>query len=135
MHISFPSSFPELSRYSDWALLALRIMLAVVFFASGSAHLRHPQERAKSLGLSVGLTIFIGLAEVCGTLGVVFGVLTQLAALGLILIMMGAIYLKIAVWKTGFWGEKSMGWHYDLLFVVMALVIACTSGGRFVLLR
>jgi putative oxidoreductase len=43
--------------------------------------------------------------------------------------------MKIAVWKTGFWGEKSMGWHYDLLFVVMALVIACTNGGRFVLLR
>lgn len=129
------TSFPGLSRYTDWALLVMRIMFGIVFFASGFAHLKHPQERAESLGLSVGLTIFIGLAEVCGSLGVAFGVLTQFAALGLILIMMGAIYMKIAVWKTGFWGEKSMGWHYDLLFVVMALVIACTNGGRFVLLR
>ena len=128
-------SLPGLSRYTDWALLFMRIMFGSVFFASGFAHLRHPQARAESLGLGVGLTIFIGLAEVCGSLGVIFGVLPQLAALGLIPIMMGAIYMKIAEWKTGFWGEQSMGWHYDLLFVVMALVIVCTDGGRFVLLR
>ena len=33
----------------------------------------------------------------------------------------------------GFWGEHSDGWHYDLLFVVMCLVIATTAGGRYVL--
>ncbi len=85
--------------------------------------------------MSPGLTRFIGIAEVAGGLGVALGVLTQFAALGLILIMFGAIQKKIFVWKTGFWGKHSDGWHYDLLFVVMCLVIAATDGGRYVLER
>ena len=68
-----------------------------------------------------------------GGLGVAFGVLTQLAAIGLILVMLGAIQKKIFVWKTGFWGERNSGWHYDSMLVVMNLVIATTAGGRYVL--
>jgi putative oxidoreductase len=62
-------------------------------------------------------------------------VLTQLAAIVLILVMLGAIQKKIFVWHTGFWGEKASGWHYDLMLVVMSLVILFTGGGRYVLLR
>ncbi len=83
--------------------------------------------------MSKGFTIFLGIGEVAGALGVAAGVLTQLAALGLILIMLGAIQKKIFVWHTGFWGEKSSGWHYDLMFVLMNLLIAFTNGGAYVL--
>lgn len=55
--------------------------------------------------------------------------------MGRMLIMLGAIQRKIFVWRTGFWGEKSYGWHYDLTFVVMNLVILFTGGGRWVLMR
>ena len=48
--------------------------------------------------------------------------------------MLGAIQKKIFVWHTGFWGERTDGWHYDLVFVAMNLVIVTTGGGRFVLL-
>jgi putative oxidoreductase len=47
---------------------------------------------------------------------------------------MGAIDWKVVKWKTGFWGEKASGWHYDLLFIVMNLTILCTGGGRIALL-
>ncbi|MGA2726702.1 MAG: hypothetical protein ABSE96_02745 [Terracidiphilus sp.] len=47
--------------------------------------------------------------------------------------MMGAIYMKVVKWKTGFRGEKASDWHYDLLFVVMNLTILCTGGGRIAL--
>lgn len=80
-------------------------------------------------------TIFLGIAEVAGSLGVAFGVLTQLAAVGLILIMFGAIQKKIFTWHTGFWGEKGSGWHYDLMFVLMNLVVAFTNGGSYVLMH
>jgi putative oxidoreductase len=73
--------------------------------------------------MSKGFTVFLGTAEVLGSLGIAFGVLTQIAALGLILLMLGAIHRKIFVWQTGFWGEKASGWHYDLTFLVMNLVI------------
>jgi putative oxidoreductase len=63
-----------------------------------------------------------------------FGVLTQLAATGLILLMLGAIQKKIFVWKTGFWGKHGTdGWHYDLMLVVMNAVIVVTNGGKLVL--
>ena len=65
-------------------------------------------------------------------LGVALGVLTQVAALGLILIMLGAIQKKLFVWHTGFWGDKTYGWHYDLLLLVANLVILTTGGGRLV---
>jgi len=39
--------------------------------------------------MSKGVTLFLGTAKLAGELGVVFGVLTQLAALRLILAMLG----------------------------------------------
>jgi putative oxidoreductase len=125
--------FPQLARFTDLALLLMRLMVGLVFVTSGYSHLKNPTERAKSIGMSKGFTIFLGIAEVAGGLGVAAGVLTQPGAIGLILIMFGAIQKKAFVWHTGFWGEKSSGWHYDLLFVLMNLVIACTDGGKYVL--
>ena len=126
---------PWMLQFSDVALLFMRLLVGLVFIASGWSHAKDPVTRGKSIGLSPSLTRFIGMAELAGGLGVAFGVLTQIAALGLILIMLGAIQKKIFVWKTGFWGKASDGWHYDLLFVAMCLVIATTAGGRLVLLH
>ena len=85
------------------------------------------------MGLSLGLTVFLGVAELLGGIAIATGFLTQLAAIGLSFIMLGAILMKAIKWKTGFWGEKASGWHYDLLFIVMNLVILCTNGGRWTL--
>jgi putative oxidoreductase len=124
---------PWLLQFSDAALLFMRLVVGLVFIASGWRHAKDPVTRGKSIGMSPGFTRFLGLAELAGSLGVAFGVLTQLAALGLIFIMLGAIQKKILVWHTGFWGKHSDGWHYDLLFVAMNLVIATTDGGHYVL--
>jgi putative oxidoreductase len=126
---------PWLLPFSDAALLFMRLLVGLVFITSGWGHATDPVTRGKSIGLSPVLTRLIGIAELAGGLGVALGVLTQIAALGLILIMLGAIQKKIFVWKTGFWGKASDGWHYDLLFVAMCLVIATTGGGRFALLH
>ena len=127
-------SIPWAAQFADFSLLLLRLMVALVFGSSGYSHLKSPRQRAQSIGMSVGFTVFLGIAEVAGALGVAFGVLTQWAALGLILVMAGALYKKIFVWKTGFWGEKAPGWHYELMLVVMNLVIICTGGGRFLVM-
>jgi putative oxidoreductase len=125
--------FPGLSQFADHALLLMRLMVGIVFISSGWNHAKDPVARGKSIGTSPGFARLLGIAELAGGLGVAVGVLPQLAAVGLILIMLGAIQKKIFVWHTGFWGKSSDGWHYDLLFVVMCLVIATTGGGRFVL--
>ena len=114
-------------------LLLLRLMVATVFLDSGWNHLRNPVGRSKSIGASTGFTVFLGSAEVLGGLGVASGVLVQLAAIGLILLMLGAMQKKIFVWKIGFWGGRGYGWHYDLMLLVMNLAILVTGGGRLVL--
>ena len=127
--------FLQLARFTDLGLLLMRLMVASVFITSGWSHVTKSAERSKSIEMSQGFTIFLGIAEMAGGLGVAFGVFTQLAAIGLILVMLGAIQKKIFVWHTGFWGEKSSGWYYDLMFVVMNLVILFTNGGHWVLIK
>jgi putative oxidoreductase len=110
--------FPQLAPFSDVALLLLRVMVGLVFITSGWGHLRDPEGRSKSIGMSKGFTIFLGAAELAGGLGVMFGVLAQVAAIGLILIMLGAIQKKIFVWHNGFWGKSGTdGWSYDTMLI------------------
>jgi putative oxidoreductase len=102
---------PQLQHLADVSFLLLRFMVGIVFLASGWNHLKDPEGRSKSIGMSKGFTVFLGVAELAGSLGVILGVLPQLA-IGLILLMLGAIQKKIFVWHTGFWGKPGYGWHY-----------------------
>jgi putative oxidoreductase len=131
--VSVPMIFPQLFRFADLSFLLLRLMVGIVFLTSGWNHLKDPEGRSKSIGMSKGFTVFLGAAELAGSLGMIFGVLAQLAAIGLMLLMLGAIQKKMFTWHTGFWGKQGYGWHYDLMFVVMCLVIASTGGGSYTL--
>jgi len=123
----------DLSAFFDYSLVLLRIMVGLVFASSGYSHATKADERSKDIGMPKGFTIFLGVAEMAGAAGIVLGVLTPFAAIGLILVMLGALQKKIFVWKTGFWGKDGLGWNYELILVSMLLVVACTGGGRFVL--
>ena len=127
-------TFHQLAQFTDFALLLLRVMVGIVFITSGYKHLKDPEARSKDIGMSKSFTIFLGAAESAGGLGVISGVLAQLAAIGLILVMLGAIQKKIFVWHTGFWGKSGTnGWSYDTMLVVMNLVIVTTGGGNLTL--
>jgi putative oxidoreductase len=129
-------TFPQLTRFSDVALLLLRLMVGAVFITSGYKHLKDPEARSKDIGMSKSFTVFLGAAELAGALGVISGVFAQLAAIGLILVMLGAIQKKIFAWHTGFWGKSGTnGWSYDTMLVVMNLVIVTTGGGNLSLTR
>jgi putative oxidoreductase len=135
MNLHLPVLIPRLLPYADVAVLFMRLLVGAVFITSGWSHVRDPVARGESIGLPPGVTRWLGIAELAGGLGVALGVLTQAAALGLILVMLGAIQKKVAVWHTGFWGKHGTdGWHYELMLVTMCLVIATTDGGRYVLL-
>src|SRR5215831_21006737 len=118
--------FVQPGIFNDLALLLLLLMVAVVFGDSSIRDHKDPESRSKDIGMSKGFTLFLGAAELLGAAGVALGVLTQFAAAGLILLLLGAIQKKIFVWHTGFWGRNNSGWHYDLMLVVMNLVIIAT---------
>jgi putative oxidoreductase len=112
----------------DVAHFLLRLMVGIVFISSGYAHLKNPNARSKSIGISKAFTMFLGAAELAGGLGVASGVFVQLAALGLILMVLGATGNKIFIWHTGFWGKDGTnGWSYDTMLIVMNRVIGGTG--------
>jgi putative oxidoreductase len=123
----------HLDGLTDYGLVFLRIMAGLIFIDSGYNDARNPDERSKSIGLPKGFTLFLAVAELAGGAAIVLGVLQQLAAIGLILIMLGAIQKKAVVWKTGFWGKDGFGWNYEMILISMLLVILFTDGGRFVI--
>lgn len=123
-----------MAPFTDIALLLLRLMVGIVFITSGYKHLKDPATRSKDIGMSKSFTIFLGAAELAGGLGVIFGLFAQLAAIGLILVMLGAIQKKIFTWHTGFWGKSGTnGWSYEIMLVVMNLIIVTTGGGSLAL--
>jgi putative oxidoreductase len=124
----------HLEFLTDYGLLFLRIMVGLIFFDSGYNDIRNPQARADDLGLPKGFTIFLAIAELAGGAGLILGILQQLAAIGCILIMLGALQKKIFVWKTGFWGKDHPGWYYELTMMSMLFTVLFTDGGRFVIL-
>lgn len=119
---------------TGFALLLFRVIIAIVFFSSGKSHVQKPKERGESIGMSPTATTVLGLAEIVVAISIAFGIFTQIGALLIMGAMLGAIYKKIFVWKTGFYEDKGYGWHYDLLLFLGAFVIFATHGGRLILI-
>ncbi len=115
------------------SILLLRLIIAIIIFSSGRGHATNPVERGKSLGISPTLARFLGISEVIAALSVAFGIFTQIGTVIIIIVMFGAIFTKIFVWKIGFYAEKGFGWHYDLLILAGTLLIFSTAGGKLVL--
>ncbi|OAD91054.1 hypothetical protein A7A78_04360 [Aequorivita soesokkakensis] len=118
---------------AGFALLFLRIIIAIVFFSSGKSHVQKPKERGESIGMSPTATTVLGLAEIVGAISIAFGIFTQIGALLIMGAMLGAMYKKIFIWKTGFYEDKGYGWHYDLLLFLGTFVIFTTHGGSLIL--
>jgi len=129
MHIM--AHLAEMAHYTDLSLFLLRVMIAIVFGTSGFHLIRTPQGKVEGLGHHPGFAIFLGVVELGASISMILGLLTPIIAVLLIIILIGAIILKVGKWNIGFWGEDSMGWHYDLILLCMNFVILCTGGGSY----
>jgi putative oxidoreductase len=117
----------------DYAILGLRILVAVVFFSSGWKDFSHTKERANSFGLSPAVTVTLGIFHLLCAISVTLGIYIQIAAAILILTSLAGLYKKLFIWKPGIWGKNGFGWHYNLLFIFINLVFIADSG-KFVLI-
>ena len=127
--------FANLHSLSDWALLVLRLGLGVTFLVHGRQKIpmwkMQPSAQLPAGMLSIMRTLSI--AETAGGLGVTTGCLTQLAALGLAIVMLGAMRFKIMQWHRKFTGDG--GWELDYALLAAAVTLFLTGGGRFALDR
>lgn len=131
------SFFASLHQFSDVALLVLRLALGTVFLIHGlpKRGLWSAQASAQMpAGMLRNLRI-LSIAEPAGALGVIFGFLTQLAALGLVIVMVGAITFLVTKGHRKFKEANSPGWEFEFMLLVVALALAILGGGKVALDR
>lgn len=123
------------ANYSDWGLLAMRLSIGAIFIVHGQAKLGtwQIQPNGQMKASMASIMKLLSIAEPLGGIALVAGFLTQLAALGLILIMLGALYFKIKVWKAPFKGDNATGWEFDLILLAGNLVLLTSGPGVYTL--
>lgn len=131
----FQATFPFIvyGGFVPLALLFMRVILAMMFIDSGRRHIQDPVGRAKNFGLSVWFTYLLGLIELIGGVMILVGLFTQLTAMVLSGVMLGAIYFKMFVWNTGMYGEHNDGWYYDALLLAGTGVLFAIGGGDLII--
>jgi putative oxidoreductase len=84
-------------------------------------------------GLPAAIAILIIIGESFGALGLIFGFLSRVAAFGLTLIMLGAIFmvhLQNGFFMNWFGNQSGEGFEYHLLALGLSLVILIKGGGK-----
>ena len=129
--------FASLHSLSDIGLFALRFGIGIIFVFHGN-HKRAMWKMEPSEQLPAGLLKILRLLSICEPLGgiaMIFGFLTQLAALGLGIIMLGAINLKANKMKQPFAGRQNAGWEFDFILLAGCVSVFFSGAGSIALDR
>ncbi len=84
-------------------------------------------------GIPTAVAILIIIAESFGALGLIFGLLSRIAAFGITLIMLGAIFmvhLQNGFFMNWFGNQSGEGFEYHLLALGLSLVVLIKGGGK-----
>jgi putative oxidoreductase len=126
----------------DWTLTAIRITLGVVFFAHGAQKvlgwfggaglqgtLRTMQDH---LHLPIPVAFLAVMSEFLGGAGLIVGLLSRVAAVGVCVTMLSAIVM--VHWRNGlfmnwFGDRKGHGIEYHLLAIALAVAIVVRGSG------
>jgi putative oxidoreductase len=126
----------------SWAITAVRVTLGVIFAAHGAQKvlgwfggygLKGTVSYLASIGLPVPIAYAVCFFELLGGLGLIFGLLTRLAALAVIIVMAGAIAKVHAPnglflnWELT--PGKGHGIEARLAYVAMAVACLVAGGG------
>ncbi len=127
---------------SSGAITVVRVVLGVIFFAHGAQKvlgwfggygLQGTTKYLTSQGLPLSVAYLVCFFEFLGGIGLVLGLLTRLAALAVVVVMIGAI-AKVH-WANGFflnWSltpGKGHGCEANLAFIAMAVACLLAGGG------
>jgi len=125
---TFRDLFETLTGYPEIPLLLVRLVVGFVFVVAVRNKLKDVPAFAEHNGLPVPVAWGLTFAEIAGGVGLIFGVLTQLAALVVMGAMAGSIGFHIFKWKSPYWAASG-GWEYDLMIFAMASVVLTVGGG------
>ncbi len=127
-----------------WAITIVRVVAGIIFFAHGAQKvpgwfggygLRKTVGYFTSIGLPAPIATLVCFFEFLGGIGLILGLLTRLAALAVIVVMVGAI-AKVHG-SNGFFLNweltpgKGHGYEANLAFLAMAVACLIAGGGAF----
>lgn len=133
-----------LSTENDYGMLAVRLALGIVMFPHGAQKVfgwfggngfaGTMNFFTESMGLPYLLALLVVLAEFLGSLGLIVGALTRVAALGIGSVMVGAIFMVHL--PNGFFmnwsgNQAGEGFEYHILALGMALALIIRGAGAF----
>ncbi|HET9823956.1 MAG TPA: DoxX family protein [Chitinophagaceae bacterium] len=119
------------TKYQNAALLFLRIVTAAVFYVA--AYFKFPFWSHALEGISAFMlfvTRLLSIAEPLGATAILIGLLTRCAALGLIIILLGAIYVSQFVYGIGFVMPTSPGWNFALSVLAGCIILGAFGPGK-----
>jgi len=121
--------FEQLTQYNDIGLLILRLAVAVIFIYHSLPKLKNAKGMAQMVGMPAGMIFMLGAVELLSSLGLILGFYTQLAALLLAIVMVGAIGMKTMKWGVPFAAMDKTGWEFDLILLAANIAILLGGGG------
>ena len=119
----------ELSQFSDIAFLILRLVIAAIFIYHALPKLKSAKAMSQTMGMPAGMIFMLGMIEFVSSLGMIFGFYIQIAAFFLAMVMVGAIYFKIAKWRVPFGAMDKTGWEFDLILLAANILLLVNAGG------
>lgn len=127
----------SMNLFNNFTLLFVRIAVALVFLFAGWAKLSFWNSPPSGFSPSMLLLIkFLSIVEPLGALALLLGYLTRWAAAGLLVIMIGAIFVLIFTMGTGFFTTpQGLGWDYNLLLLANCLILLAYGAGNWSLDR
>ncbi len=132
-----------LETHGGIAALIIRLALGVVMLAhglmmtlgwfGGPGLMASARQLRTQAGIPMAVGLFFTLVELLGPLGLIVGLLTRLAALGIAAIMIGAgiLHLPQGFFMNWFNQKDGEGYEYCLLALAMALSVMLTGAGAF----
>src|SRR5919108_1374544 len=132
------------STSADWVLTITRLVLGFIFFAHGAQKMlgwfggagfnATLQVFTKQLRIPGPLAVLVMSAELFGGLGLIVGLLSRIAAVGIILTMLGAIVMvhrRFGLFMDWYGSQRGHGIEYHLLALVLALIVTVKGAGAF----
>jgi putative oxidoreductase len=130
-----------LKTNDDWVVFIARLVLGVILFAHGAQKLlgwfsghgfaNTVKAFTTHLGLPKPVAILVIFTEFLGGLGLIAGLLTRIAALGDLVVMVGAIATLYpnGLFMNWMGDKKGHGVEYHLLTIALALVVIFEGAG------
>jgi putative oxidoreductase len=128
---------------NSWSSLVLRVMLGTVMFPHGAQKVfgwfggygfaGTMSFFTDKMHIPVFFAFLAIMAEFLGSLGLIIGLLTRVAAFGILCNMIVAIWM--VHWPNGFFmnwfgAQKGEGFEYHLLAIAICLALLISGGGK-----